>query len=101
MSKTLTHFQINPCLDFEPYGGDNAKRGPGDLHGIVFENITVAAPSVLDEPDILWGMSDGLIYDFTFKNVMIGDKKITGIDHFLHNEYVFDKKPEKINEMGN
>ena len=95
LSKTLAHFQINPCLDFEPYGGDNAKRGPGDLHGIVFENITVTAPSVLDEPDILWGMSDGLIYDFTFKNVMIGDKKVTGIDHFLHNEYVFDKKPEK------
>ena len=40
-------------------------------------------------------MSDGLIYDLTFKNVMIGAKKVTGIDHFMHNEYVFDKKPKK------
>ena len=93
--KSLTSCKSIFILGFEPYGSENQKRGPGDLHGIVFENITIAAPSVLDEPDILWGMSDGLIYDLTFKNVMIGEKKVTGIDHFMHNEYVFDIKPEK------
>ena len=41
-------------------------------------------------------MSDGLIYDFSFNNVTIGDEEITGIDHFLHNEYVFDKKPSNL-----
>ena len=51
----------------EPYG--NRKRQAGDLHGIVFENVTIASSSVLDEPDILWGMSDGLIYNLVFKNV--------------------------------
>ena len=75
----------------EPYG--NRKRQAGDLHGIVFENVTIASSSVLDEPDILWGMSDGLIYDLVFRNVYIGDGKIESIDHFMHNEYVHDKKP--------
>ena len=82
---------IKTISGFWPYG--HGKRGPGDLHGMVFENIRAAAPSVLDEPDILWGMSDGLIYDFVFKNVTIGNETVTGIDHFMHNEYVFDKKP--------
>ena len=67
---------------------------------MVFENIRVAAPSVLDEPDILWGMSDGLIYDFIFKNVTIGNETVTGIDHFMHNEYVFDKKPFIVWKVG-
>ena len=76
----------------EPYG--NRKRKAGNLHGIVFENVTIASSSVLDEPDMLWGMSDGLIYDLVFKNVYIGDKKIESIDHFKHNDYVYDAKPD-------
>ena len=64
------------------------------MHGIVFENVTIASSSVLDEPDMLWGMSDGLIYDLVFKNVYIGDKKIESIDHFKHNDYVYDAKPD-------
>ena len=76
----------------EPYG--NRKGKAGNLHGIVFENVTIASSSVLDEPDMLWGMSDGLIYDLVFKNVYIGDKKIESIDHFKHNDYVYDAKPD-------
>ena len=76
----------------EPYG--NRKRKAGNLHGIIFENVTIASSSVLDEPDMLWGMSDGLIYDLVFKNVYIGDKKIESIDHFKHNDYVYDAKPD-------
>ena len=52
------------------------------------QNITIAAPSVLDEPEVLWGMSDGLIYDLVFDNVVIGEEKIDTIDQFYHNEYV-------------
>ena len=44
----------------------------------------------MDEPDILWGMSDGLIYDLIFDNVVIGNETIENIDHFCHNEYVID-----------
>ena len=76
---------------FPPYGHvRKGRRGPGDLYGIVFQNITIAAPSVLDEPDILWGMSDGLIYGLIFDNVVIGNKTIENIEHFYHNEYVID-----------
>ena len=63
------------------------------MHGIIFENVTIAAPSVLDEPDILWGTEGAMIYGFEFYNVKIGDKTVKGIDHFMHNEYVFDNKP--------
>jgi len=78
----------------EPYD-HGRKRGPGDLHGIIFENVTIAAPSVLDEPDILWGTEDALIYGLQFYNVKIGDKSIESIDHFMHNEFVFEEKPGK------
>ena len=52
------------------------------------QNITIAAPSVLDEPEVLWGMSDGLIYDLVFDNVTIGGQKIESLDQFYHNEFV-------------
>ena len=77
----------------EPYDPSDDKRGPGDLHGIIFENITIVAPSVLDEPDILWGSEEAMIYGLQFYNVKVGNESIEGIDHFLHNEYVFDNKP--------
>ena len=86
---TLQHFKImmeglQPWTDPEKH-----RRGPGNLYGIVFEDIRIAAPSVLGEPEILWGMSDGLIYDLIFSNVTIGNATINNIDQFLHNEYVF------------
>ena len=77
----------------EPYDPSDDKRGPGDLHGIIFENVTIAAPSVLNEPDILWGSSDARIYNMQFYNVKIGNEVINSIDHFMHNEYVFENKP--------
>ena len=74
---------------FPPYGHTRkGRRGPGDLYGIVFQNISIAATSVLGEPDILWGMSDGLIYDLIFDNVTIGNTTIEDISHFYHNEFV-------------
>ena len=79
-------------LGFEPYDHPEKRRRPGDLYGIVFQNISIAASSVLGEPDILWGMSDGLIYDLVFDNVIIGNETVDSIDHFYHNEYVFNWK---------
>ena len=52
------------------------------------QNITIAASSVLEEPEVLWGMADGLIYDLVFDNVTIGGEKIESLDQFYHNEYV-------------
>ena len=53
---------------------------------------------VLGEPDILWGMSDGLIYDLVFDNVVIGNETIESIDHFYHNEYVFNWRQKWIKD---
>ena len=84
--------------------------------GITFQNITIAAPSVLGEPDVLWGfegyytrnaahdlemtfsqnilanlkMLGGAIRDLVFENVVIGGEKIETQDHFYTNEFVFD-----------
>ena len=38
-----------------PIGPFDHLTSPGDLVGITFQNITIAAPSVLGEPDVLWG----------------------------------------------
>ena len=90
----------------EPWSNPEKKRDPGDLIGILFQvisiswnvvdifrmnwsqNITIAAPSVLGEPEVLWGMSDGLIYDLVFDNVTIGGEKIESLDQFYYNEFV-------------
>ncbi len=59
---TLQQFFI--CMTVpEPYG-DN-KRGPGDLSGILFQNISIAAPSVLGEPQMLWGQANACIRNIT------------------------------------
>ena len=57
------------------------------------QNITIAAPSVLEQPEVLWGMADGLIYDLIFDNVTIGGKKIDSLDQFYHNEFVLSILP--------
>ena len=85
---TLQHFKIL-MEGLQPWSDpEKRRRESGNLYGIVFENIKIAASSVLGEPEILWGMSDGLIYDLVFENVTIGDVIINNIDQFLHNEYV-------------
>jgi len=71
---------------------DQHRREPGDLVGITFQNITIAAPSILDEPDVLWGFQGGAIRNLVFENLVIGDEKIVGKDHFYTNEYVHDLK---------
>ena len=86
---TLQHFLIL-MLGLAPYRDSNDKRQPGDFTGIHFQNISIAAPSVLGEPDILWGMPDGQITNLTFENVTIGGKEITNVNHFKHNEQVND-----------
>lgn len=79
---------------FEPYGKpEEMRREPGDMHGILFQNITiVAASNVLGEQDVLWGFDEGRIYDLTFDNVVIGGKLLDSQDHFLTNEFVYDLK---------
>ena len=70
--------------------GPNAKRGPGDLHGILFQNISMAAASVMGEPEVLWGMEEGLIYGLHFDNVNIAGEKVEGVEFFQRNAFVFN-----------
>ena len=71
---------------------EDRKRGLGDLYGITFNNINIAAPSVLGEQEVLWGMEDGLIYGLVFDNVTIGGQPVESVDYFYHNEFVFDDR---------
>ena len=62
-------------------------RGPGDLVGILFQNIELQ-PSVLGQPNILRGSPECKIRDLTFDNVTIGGKKLESTKDFKTNEYV-------------
>lgn len=82
---TLQQFFI--CMTVpEPYG--DGKRGAGDLSGILFQNISIAAPSVIAEPQLLWGQTDARIRDLTFENLTLGGKPVTTPDFFKTNEFV-------------
>lgn len=67
---------------------DGEHRKPGNLSGVLFRDITVAAPSVLGEPDILWGAEDAKIANLRFQNLIIGGEKIDSLDRFKINEHV-------------
>ncbi len=85
---TLQHFMI-AMQGVPPYSDPTERqRGPGDLSNILFQNIEIAASSVLDEPDVLWGKPGAEITDLIFDNVTVGGKKITNLKHFKHNEHV-------------
>ena len=64
------------------------RREPGDIYGLTFQNISMAAPSVLGEQEVLWGMEDGLMYGLVFDNVTIGQETVGSVDYFYHNQYV-------------
>ncbi|MDB4673633.1 hypothetical protein OAF27_02350, partial [Verrucomicrobiales bacterium] len=87
---TLQHFMI-AMQGVEPYSNPSERlRKPGDLSGVLFQNIEIAAPSVLGEADILWGAPDAGIRNVTFDNVTIGGEKLKSLDDFKHNAYVED-----------
>lgn len=84
---TLQQFFI--CMTVpEPYG--DGKRGAGDLSGILFQNISIAATSVIGEPQLLWGQSNARIQNLTFENLTLGGKPVTDAGFFKTNEFVDD-----------
>lgn len=84
---TLQHFWI-AMQGVEPYLNPTIARGSGNLSGVLFQNIDIAAPSVLGEPDTLWGAPGAEILNLTFDEVSIGGEKIKSLDHFKHNASV-------------
>ena len=84
---TLQQFFI--CMEVpEPYAKNGDRRKPGDLAGIRFENIAIAAPSVLGEPQLLHGLPDARIRDLTFENLTVGGKPIRDAAFFTTNAFV-------------
>lgn len=84
---TLQQFFL--CMTVPPpYSKDGDKRGPGDLAGLRFENISIAAPSVLGEPQLLWGQPDARIRDLTFENLTVGGRPVRDAAFFKTNEFV-------------
>ena len=84
---TLQQFFI--CMTVpQPYSKDGDKRKAGDLSGIFFQNISIAAPSVLGEPQMLWGQPDARIRDLTFENLTLGGKPVRDAGFFKTNEFV-------------
>ena len=67
---------------------DGGTRGPGDMSGVLFQNVSIAAPSVLGQPDVLWGEPDASIDGITFDNLTVDGGKILSLDHFVTNAYV-------------
>ena len=85
---TLQHFLI-AMQGVKPYSKEGQpRRGAGDLSGVLFQDIEIAAPSILGERDVLWGAADAQILNLTFDNVTIGGEQIDILDHFKHNEHV-------------
>lgn len=84
---TLQQFFI--CMKMlEPYSKELQMRKEGDLSGLIFQNISIAAPSVLGEPQLLWGQVNARIQNLTFDNLTLGGKRITQSDFFKTNEFV-------------
>ena len=54
-----------------------------------YQDIVMVAHGVVeDEPEILWGMEEALIYGLVFDNVTIAGDRVENIDFFQHNEFV-------------
>ena len=64
------------------------KSAAGNLSGILFQNIAIAAPSVLGEPQILWGQADARIRNLTFENLTLAGKPVRDSEFFKTNEFV-------------
>ena len=58
------------------------------MSGILFQNISIAAPSVLGEPQLLWGQADSRIRNLTFENLTLAGKPVRGPEFFKTNKFV-------------
>ena len=83
---TLQAFFI-AMTDDPPYLSGQS-RAAGALGGVTFDNISLAASSVLGEPDILWGSQIAPIQNLTFDALTIAGTPVLDASHFTTNEYV-------------
>ena len=84
---TLQQFFVCMAMP-QPYSKDAEKRGAGDLSGVLFQNISIAAPSVLGEPQILWGHDGARIRNLCFENLTLAGKPVDSSRFFRTNDFV-------------
>ncbi len=74
-----------------PYPGySSSVRDGGTLSGITFQNISLAAPSVVGDSNVLWGTSLAPITDLTFDNLTLAGNHIIDAGFFVTNSDVND-----------
>jgi hypothetical protein len=83
---TLQQFFL--CMTVPPPYSRSTEAANGDLSGIHFQNITIAAPGVLGEPQMLWGHASARIRNLTFENVTVGGEPVRDAGFFKTNEHV-------------
>jgi len=84
---TLQQFFI--CMSVPPpYTKEDARASSGDWSGVRFENVSIAAPSVLGEPQLLWGHAGARIRGFVFDGLSIAGEKVRDAGWFRTNEFV-------------
>ncbi len=83
---TLQQFFL--CMTVPPPYAKDSEHSKGDLSGILFQNISIAAPSVLGEPQMLWGLPGARIRNLTFENLTISGKPVSKAAFFKTNEFV-------------
>lgn len=72
------------------YGDPKERNRSGDMSGILFQNISIAALSVKGEPEMIWGHKDGRIHHITFDNLTVAGKRVESASFFKTNEFVSD-----------
>jgi hypothetical protein len=84
---TLQQFFLCMAMP-EPYSKQGEKRTAGELSGLRFEKISIAAPSVLGEPQLLWGHADAPIRNLIFEHLTLGGQAVTEAKFFQTNAFV-------------
>jgi hypothetical protein len=84
---TLQQFFITMTIP-KPYSGNGPSRKMGDLSHLLFENLSITAPSVIGEPQMLWGTEGAHIHHLVFRNLMMGGKTVSDAGFFKTNEFV-------------
>lgn len=86
---TLQQFFL--CMTVPPpYAKQSIQSKAGDVSGILFQNISIAAPSVIGEPQLIFGQSNARIHNIIFTNLTIAGEKIKDAKIFKTNEFVND-----------
>ncbi len=86
---TLQQFFVAMSVP-KPYSNEAIRRKPGDLAGVLFQNISIAAPGILGEPQILWGDDGARIRHLTFENLTVGGHPVQDASFFKTNSFVSD-----------